>query len=102
MGRNAIRWMALLATTWLTASCGQAAPPTATPLQIEGRSLFTCCNLHYEDQDITDANFWVGTLLPAGTPVRIEKVTDDGVTFSAADVTLKLTHEYGTKEESLD
>jgi outer membrane protein assembly factor BamE (lipoprotein component of BamABCDE complex) len=102
MGRNAARWVALLATAWLTASCRQAAPPPATLVQLEGRSLFTCCNLHYEKEDINDANYWVGKLLPAGTPVRIDKVTGDGVTFSAADVKLKLTHEYGTKEESLD
>ncbi len=102
MGRNAAKWLALLATTWLTASCRQAAPPPATLSPLEGRSLFTCCNLHYENEEITDANYWVGKLLPAGTPVRIDKVTDNEVTFSAADVTLKLTHEYGAKEESLD
>jgi len=102
MGRRAAGWTALLATTWLTMSCRQAAPPSTTLSQLEGRSLFTCCNLHYENEEITDANFWVGTLLPAGTPVSIDKVTDHEVTFSAADVRLKLTHEYGVKEESLD
>ncbi len=102
MRGNAVRWAALLASAWLMASCRQAAPPPATLIQIEGRSLFTCCNLHYETEDINDANYWAGKLLPAGTPVRIEKVTSDGVTFSAADVRLKLTHEYGTKEESLE
>jgi outer membrane protein assembly factor BamE (lipoprotein component of BamABCDE complex) len=94
--------MALLATTLLTMSCRQATPPPATLPTLQGRSLFTCCNLHYENEEITDANFWVGTLLPAGTPVSIDKVTDNEVTLSAADVRLKLTHEYGTKEESLD
>jgi choline dehydrogenase-like flavoprotein len=58
MGRNAARWVALLATAWLTASCRQAAPPPATLVQLEGRSLFTCCNLHYEKEDINDANYW--------------------------------------------
>jgi outer membrane protein assembly factor BamE (lipoprotein component of BamABCDE complex) len=103
--RNAASWLLLLTTAWLTASCHRAAPPAATlaqPEKLEGRSLFTCCNLHYENGEISDANYWVGKLLPAGTPVRIDEVTDDGVMLSAADVKLKLTHEYGAKEESLD
>jgi outer membrane protein assembly factor BamE (lipoprotein component of BamABCDE complex) len=99
--RSAANWLLLLTTAWLTASCHQAAPP-ATLAQHEGRSLFTCCNLHYENEEVSDANYWVGKLLPAGTPVRIDKVTDDGVMFSAGDLKLKLTHEYGTEEESLD
>jgi outer membrane protein assembly factor BamE (lipoprotein component of BamABCDE complex) len=92
----------LIATAWVTASCHQASPPPAAPAQLEGRSLFTCCNLHYEEEEISDANYWVGTLLPAGTPVRIDKLTDDGAMLSAGDVKLKLTHEYGAKEESRD
>ena len=102
MQRNAGAWLALVATAWLTASCHRAAPPSPALQQLEGRSLFTCCNLHYEKQDINDANYWVGKLLPAGTPVRIEKTADGAVTFSAGDVQLTLTHEYGTKEESFD
>jgi outer membrane protein assembly factor BamE (lipoprotein component of BamABCDE complex) len=102
MRKNGRRWFLLLATAWLTASCHQAAPPSPALQQLEGRSLYTCCNLHYEKEDINDANYWIGKLLPAGTPVRVDKVAGDAVTFSAADVQLKLTHEYGTKEESLD
>ncbi len=102
MRRNAERWMAWLAVAWLTASCRQPAPPPAALAQLEGRSLFTCCNVHYEKEDINDANYWVGKLLPAGTAVRVDKVTGDAASFSAADVKLELTHEYGTKEEPID
>ena len=102
MRRNAARWVAMVVSAWLTTSCRQAAPPPATLAQLEGRSLFTCCNLHYENEEISDANYWVGKLLPAGTPVRIDKVTGGGAMLSAGDVKLKLTHEYGAKEESLD
>ena len=102
MRRNARRWPLLLAAAWLTASCHQAAPSSPALVQLGGQTLYTCCNLHYENEEISDANYWVGTLLPAGTPVRIDQVTGDGVIFSAGDVKLKLTHEYGTKEESLD
>jgi outer membrane protein assembly factor BamE (lipoprotein component of BamABCDE complex) len=99
---SAARWVSLLATAWVAASCHHASPPPATLAQVEGRSLFTCCNLHYENGEISDANYWVGKLLPAGTPVRIDNATDDGVMLSAGDVKLELTHAYGAKEESLD
>jgi hypothetical protein len=100
--RSAATLASLLATVWMTASCHQASPPAATRAPAEGRSLFTCCNLHYENGEISDANYWVGKLLPAGTPVRIDGMTDDGVMLSAGDVKLELTHEYGAKEESRD
>jgi SmpA / OmlA family len=61
---------------------------------------FTCCNLHYKSDAISDANYWIGTKLPAGTPVRIERLTNDSVTFSTGEVLLTLTHESGTKGES--
>src|SRR4029079_7327376 len=62
--------LALIGTGWLAASCHHAAPPPSSPgtlQQLSGQSLFTCCNLHYENRDISDANYWVGKLLPAGT-----------------------------------
>src|SRR5215470_10519112 len=96
------RWLVLLAAAWLTASCHPAAPPSPALQQLEGRSLYTCCNLHYEKGDINDANYWVGKLLPAGTPVRVDKISGDAARFSGGDVTLTLTHEYGTKEETLE
>jgi hypothetical protein len=96
------RWLVLLATAWLTVSCHRGAPPSPALQQLEGQNLYTCCNLHYEKADINDANYWIGKLLPAGTPVRIDKVSGDAVTFSASDVKLTLTHEYGTKEEPLE
>jgi outer membrane protein assembly factor BamE (lipoprotein component of BamABCDE complex) len=70
--------------------------------QLSGQSFFTCCNLHYDNQDISDANYWVGKLLPAGTLVRVGEVTESAVALSAGDLKLKLTHEYGTDEEPLD
>ncbi len=100
--RSAARWVSLLATAWVTASCHQASPPPATPAKLEGPRLFTCCNLHHENEEISDANYWVGKLLPAGTAVRIDQVTGDGAMLSAGDVKLRLKHEYGAEEESLD
>jgi len=94
-----------MGTAWVAASCHHAAPPPSSPgtlQQLSGQSLFTCCNLHYENRDISDANYWVGKLLPAGTPVIVGEVTEDAVAVSAGELKLKLTREYGTKEEPLD
>ena len=76
------------------------SPSPGVPRPIERPERFTCCNLHYGSEAISDANYWTGTKLPAGTPVRIERLTKDSVTFSTGEVTLTLEHEYGTKEES--
>jgi hypothetical protein len=97
--------LALIGTAWLGASCHHAAPPPSSPgtlPQLSGQSLFTCCNLHYENRHISDANYWVGKLLPAGTLVIVGEVTEDAVAVSAGELKLKLTREYGTKEEPLD
>ena len=104
MRRSGGSALALMATAWLT-GCRHAAPPPSPPAvlqQLSGQSFYTCCNLHYDDQDISDANYWVGKLLPAGTLVRVGEVTEDAVALSAGDLKLKLTHEYGTDEEPLD
>jgi hypothetical protein len=88
--------LALAAVT--LAGCRRSSPELSLPVRRPER--FTCCNLHYSAEAISDANYWTGTKLPAGTPVRIERLTNDSVTFSTSEVTLTLTHEYGTKEES--
>ena len=79
--------------------CHRTSPELMQAYQ--GRSLMTCCNIHAEGEDINDANYWVGKLLPAGTLVRVGEVTEAAVTLSAGDLKLKLTHEYGTDEEPL-
>jgi SmpA / OmlA family len=94
------RGLWILTTALLGAACRHPASPVTLP-HFESRNLFTCCNLHYESENINDANYWVGEELPAGTPVRVDKVSADSATFTAGGTTLTLTHEYGTAEESL-
>jgi SmpA / OmlA family len=76
------------------------APALEVPQQFQGRTVYVCCDLHYAGDDIDDANYWVGKIVPAGTPITIEKLTKNSVTFSAGDVHLTLTHQYGAKEET--
>ncbi|MGH7823023.1 MAG: outer membrane protein assembly factor BamE domain-containing protein, partial [Candidatus Binatia bacterium] len=90
---------AITAVVLLGVACRQPPPPEALK-RLENRNLFTCCNLHYEGDEFTDANYFVGTRLPAGTPVRIDEIDEDSVTFVAGEVKLRLIHRFG-KDESL-
>jgi SmpA / OmlA family len=94
------RGLWILTTALLGAACRHPASPATLP-HFESRNLFTCCNLHYETENVSDANYWAGEELPAGTPVHVDKVTADSVTFTGGGATLTLTHEYGTAQESL-
>jgi len=91
---------ALAAASLGVAACHKAASQAAPSLEPEGR--FTCCNLRYESDEVSDANYWVGETIPAGTPVKIESVKPHSVTIVAGDKKLTLKHEYGTKEESFE
>jgi hypothetical protein len=104
VSRSVASAWALIAAACLQTSCRHPAPPPSPAVmqQLSGQTFFTCCNLHYDNQDISDANYWVGKVLPAGTPVRVGEVTENAVGLSAGDLKLKLTHEYGTDEEPLD
>ncbi len=79
----------------------QRGLPEGLLAQYQGRTLYTCCNIHYETEKITDANYHVGQVIPFGTPVQIVGGGSRSVTFNAAGKRLTLFQEYGTKEESL-
>jgi len=96
MGR--MRWNLVVAGV-LLASCHRSSAPIEPIRQVDTRTLYTCCNLHYDGEEISDANYWTGKTLPAGTAVRIENVTKDSVTFKAGDERLTLKQEYGGKQE---
>ncbi len=76
-------------------------PVPADVLQgYQSRTLYTCCNIHYESSEILDANFYVGSTLALGAPARVVAMTNDSVTFDAGRVKLTLYHSYGTEQES--
>lgn len=82
-----------------TAGCQQAVSPNALS-EWQGRSLYTCCNIYYENSDVVDANYHVGQTLPFGSPVQIVKMTNDSATFRSGATELTLRQSYGTAEES--
>ena len=51
--------------------------------EYQSRSLVTCCNIHYEGEEINDANYYVGQTVPLGTTVQVQKVGGDSITFLA-------------------
>lgn len=83
----------------LMAGCSSLPPEVVKEYQ--ARTLYTCCNIHYEHGGISDANYYVGRTLPIGTRVTVESAGYKSVTFNAEGVRLTLRHEYGTREESM-
>jgi hypothetical protein len=57
--------------------------PRRAPHPVVGQTRYTCCNIHYEKDEIVDANYQVGTLIPFGTRVQILDVRDDRIKFQA-------------------
>jgi len=93
-------FVAIAAAAISLAGCRKATSDPTPHVDAEGR--FTCCNLRYESDEVSDANYWVGETIPAGTPVKIENVKPHSVTVVAGTTKLTLKHEYGTKEESFE
>lgn len=89
---------ALLAVVTLVACRGPAVPHALT-----GQTRYLCCNLHYEKDEISDANYQKGVLVPLGTRVQILEVGRDRVKFQAEGhppITAFL--KYGDKAITLD
>ena len=79
--------------------CAASAPPEVLKAY-QGRTLYTCCNMHYESADISDANYYSGTLLPAGSQAQVQNMKGRSVTFTADGHPLTLTQSYGTQQET--
>lgn len=77
-------------------------PPVSPEVlrQWQSRTLYTCCNIHYEGDTINDGNYSVGSTLPFGSAATVEKMTSDSVTFRAGGTMLTLAHSYGRDQES--
>ena len=75
----------------------------AVPHRLTGQSRYLCCNVHYEKDEINDANYQVGTLIPFGTHVDILEVRKNKVRFAATGhppIWLELN--YGEKALTFD
>ena len=93
--RRAALFMALTAL----AGCQKALSPELLRVY-QSKTLYTCCNIHYEHEGINDANYYVGATVPFGSPVRVEDSGRGSITFTAGGQKLTLVHSYGTEQES--
>lgn len=75
---------------------GCTGPVVQSPLT--GQTRYLCCNVHFEKTTISDVNYQVGTMVPAGTSVQIIQVRSNAVTFQpAGHPPLTLKYEFGPK-----
>lgn len=97
-----MRRAALLIGVLVFAGCGHKVPPPSAELiaQFQGKELYTCCNIRYQEDTITDANYSSGTMIPLGTPVTVVPVAANAVTFDTGGQRITLRHVYGAKEET--
>lgn len=75
-----------------------AAPPRNLPL----RNGFTCCNLHYEGNWISDANWTALPFIPAGTPIRITAYERNRILAEIGERPVRIGLDYGRNRIGLD
>jgi outer membrane protein assembly factor BamE (lipoprotein component of BamABCDE complex) len=94
---------ALAAFVVALAGCSMMDKGAATPNPLAGQFRYTCCNLHYEKDVVTDANYQKGTLVPFGTRVQIIDVRKNTVKFKAeGHPALTWQLRFGRKELTMD
>jgi hypothetical protein len=66
------------------------------------RAGFTCCNFHHDGDSISDSNHAELAVLPAGTPVTVMGYSKNRATIDVDGKTMRLDHDEGRDQESLD
>lgn len=78
----------------LIAGCAGKRSPELLQ-RYQGRQLYTCCNIRFEKNEVSDANYHVGTLLGLGTPVAVVGAGDASITIDTGATRLTLVQSYG-------
>ncbi|HQT31844.1 MAG TPA: hypothetical protein PLE48_04785 [Thiobacillus sp.] len=66
------------------------------------RAGYTCCNLHYEDDWISDSNFGSLPFIPAGTPVRLTSYGSNRLYVDMNGKDMRIGLDYGRAQETLE
>ena len=90
-------WMAAaLAVTALVACDRLRSPEVPNPMN--GTTRYLCCNLYYDKTEVSDVAYQVGTKIPFGTRVHVERVRKDRVEFTPeGHPTITVEYKYGEK-----
>ncbi|MDF9391779.1 hypothetical protein ELQ36_04540 [Methylococcus capsulatus] len=78
-------------------ACAPHYDPNAPAL----RTGYTCCNLHFEDDWISDGNYGENPFIAAGTPVKVYGYSGDCAYAEIGGRKMRLGHDYGRNEETL-
>jgi hypothetical protein len=63
---------------------------------------YTCCNLHYDGDKISDANWTHAAMIPAGAPIRVISYGSNEAAVEIDGKPMRLLQEYGRKQEPLE
>lgn len=88
--------LALFLAAGLTA-CAPRYDAKSAPM----RTGYTCCNLHFEDDWISDGNYGEHPFIAAGTPAKIYGLSGDRAYVEIGGRPVRLGHDYGRKQETL-
>jgi len=92
-----------LANLLVVASVLTGCRHNEVPSPLTGQTRYLCCNLHYEEHEINDANYLRGAVVPFGTRVEISKVSRNRVTFQpVGHPPLTLALKYGEKNLTME
>ena len=70
--------------------------------EAEVRSGYACCNLHYSSDRISDSNLAQLPFIAAGTPIKVLKIDDNRAYIEADGKPMRLGHDYGRAEETME
>jgi outer membrane protein assembly factor BamE (lipoprotein component of BamABCDE complex) len=84
----------------LAGALGACTTP-GTKEELQARSGYACCNLHYQRDKISDANWHELPFYPAGTPVRVTGLHYDRATVVIDGAEMYIRQEYGREQETL-
>lgn len=63
---------------------------------------YTCCNLHYDRDWISDANWSTFPMIPAGTPIKVLSYGSNRASVEIEGKNFRIGHDYGRADESLE
>lgn len=95
---------AVAAISLLAVGCQQTGTPAAGS-DAAGAALrqgYTCCNLHYENDWISDGNYASLPMIPAGTPIKVLSYGRNRAQVEIGGKPMRLGHDYGRAQESTE